>query len=130
MTGKKKPGAMPGCLTHVMCDRIVRSKNAARSLASLLGELGDLRGEPRDFAAGIVLVNDVSLRGAHQGGLGIRQRRHGSGAVAGLDRFFDITYGTAHLGAARLVDGGAAGGLVRRFFWGKGVWPGLKFLFG
>src|SRR3954451_17696195 len=81
MTGNKKArrdaGLFDAC--GVRPDRPIERMLLDRSrayLASLLGELGDLRGEPRDFAAGIVLVNDVSLGGAHQGGLGVRQRRH------------------------------------------------------
>ena len=36
--------------------------------------------------------------------------------------------GTAHLGAARLVDHGAAGDLARRFLGGSGIGHRLKFL--
>src|SRR5262249_44113806 len=42
-------------------------------------------------------------------------------AVATLDRFFDVADGAAHLGAARLVDHGAAGDLSRRFLCGSRV---------
>jgi hypothetical protein len=93
----------------------------------LFAKLGDLVRQPRDFAARIVLVNDVALRGTHQSGLGVRQRLQRSGTIAGLDRFFDLTHGSAHLGAARLVDGGAAGNLARRFLGGSGVGHSLKY---
>lgn len=115
-----------GLIDERNVDPISRSDDSTRSLAISLRELGDLRGEPRDFAAGVVLVDDVALRGTHQSGLGIRHRLQGSGAVAGLDGFLDGADGTAHLGAARLVDGGAAGDLARRFLGGSGVGHGLK----
>src|SRR3954469_15062275 len=92
-------------------DQMTRRTWSRSCLKSLLGELGNLRREARDFAAGVVLVDDVALRGAHQRGLGGRQRLHGGGAVAALDGFLDGAHGAAHLGAARLVDGGAAGDL-------------------
>ena len=124
MTGSKKARHEAG-LFH-RADRINRSDD----VAVLLRELGDLRGEARDFAAGVVLVNDVALGGAHQSRLGIRQRLHRGGAIAGCDGLFDIAHSAAHLGAARLVDGSAAGDLARRLLGGGGIGHGLNILCG
>jgi len=77
--------------------------------------------EAGHFAARIVLVNDVALRCAHQFRLGPHHRLHGRVAVTALDRFLDVADGAAHLGAARLVDHGAAGNLARRFLGGSRI---------
>src|SRR5215813_10409513 len=83
-------------------------------------------GEPRYLPARIVLVNDVALRRSHQLGFGARHRLQRSIAVAAIDRFLDGADGTAHLGAARLVDHGAAGNLARRFLGGSRIGHRLK----
>lgn len=84
----------------------------------LLRQLGDPVREPRDFAAGGVLVNDVALRGLHQLGLGSRHRLDGSVAVTLGERLFDHADRAAHLGAPRFVDEGAAGNLACRLLGG------------
>ena len=92
----------------------------------LLGELRDRARQARHLPARIVLVNDVALRRTHQLGLGAGHGLQRRGAVAALDRFLDIADGAAHLGAARLVDHGAAGDLARRFLGGSRVGHRLK----
>ena len=77
--------------------------------------------EPRDLSARIVFVNDVALRCLHQFGLRVRHRFERCSPVAALDRLFDRSYRAAHLGAARLVDDGAAGNLARRLLGGSGI---------
>jgi len=69
----------------------------------------------------MVLVNDVALRGLHQFRFGVLHRFQRGIAVAALDRFLDGSDCTAHLGAARLVDEGAAGNLAGRLFGGGGI---------
>src|SRR2546423_3311680 len=81
-------------------------------LSSLFCQLGNLVGEPRDFPARTVLVNDVALCCAHQLRLGLCHRLQCRGAVATLDRRFDHADGATHLGTARLVDSGATGNLA------------------
>ena len=83
--------------------------------------------QPRNLPARIVLVNDVALRRLHQLGLSLRHRLQCRIAVTALDRFFDAADGAAHLGAARLVDDGAAGNLARRLFGGSGIGHVLKY---
>jgi hypothetical protein len=80
----------------------------------LFRKLRDLMHQTRHFAARIVLVNDVALRGAHQLGLGARHRPQRCIAIAALDRFLDSADRAAHLRPARLIDQGAAGNLARR----------------
>ena len=110
---KEKPGEA-GLLTNIFLDQFY--------FASLLfRELGDLVDEPRNFSARAVLVNDVALRCLHQFRLGLRHRLQRRGAVAALDRLFDGADRATHLGAARLVDDGAAGNLARRLFGGSGI---------
>ena len=84
------------------------------SIEWLLRELRDLMRETRYFAARIVLVNDVALRGSHQFRLCARHRFQCSIAIAALDCFFDIAHRAAHLRATRFVDQGAASNLARR----------------
>jgi hypothetical protein len=106
-------------------------KRRAGSRASLainsLRKLCDLMSQSRNFAARAVLVNDVALRRPHQLGLRMRHRLHRSVAVAALDRFLDGTNSAAHLGAARLVDQGAAGSLARRLLGGSRIGHRLKY---
>ena len=91
-------------------------------------ELGDLMREARDLAARVVLVNDVALRCLHQfwfrTGHGLERRS----TVAACDGFLDEADRSAHLGAARFVDDGAAGNLARRLLGGSGIGHGLNFL--
>src|ERR1019366_5824765 len=104
---KKKPGAA-GLLTKYFS-------------ASLFRELCDLMREPRDLPARIVLVNDIALGCLHQLRLGARHRFQRGIAVAALDRLFDDADRAAHLGAARLVDDGAAGNLACRLLGGSRI---------
>jgi len=83
-------------------------------MAALLREFGDCVGQPGDLAARSILMDHVLLRGSHQLRLRFLQRCDGGGAVALLDRFLDAAHRTAHTGAARLVDGGAASDLAGR----------------
>jgi len=83
--------------------------------------------EPRDLSARIVLVNDVSLRCLHQFRLRARHCLQRRIAVAALDRLFDNANRAAHLGAARLVDDGAAGNLARRLLGGSSIGHVLKY---
>jgi hypothetical protein len=66
-------------------------------------------------------VNDVALRCLHQFGLRMRHCLQSCIAVAALDGFFDGADRATHLGAARLVDDGAAGNLAGRLFGGSGI---------
>src|SRR5258708_24047607 len=79
--------------------------------------------EPRDLSASIVLVNDVALRCLHQFRLRARHRLQRRSAVAALDRLFDDADRAAHLGAARLVDDGAAGNLAPLLLCGSPICP-------
>lgn len=77
--------------------------------------------EPRNFSARIVPVNDVALRGLHQFRFRVLHRFQRGIAVTALDRFLDGADRTAHLGATRLVDDGAAGNLAGRLLGGGGI---------
>jgi len=90
-------------------------------------ELRDLMGEPRNLPAGIVLVNDVALCRLHQFGLRARHRLQRRVTVAALDRFLDAADCTAHLGATRLIDDGAAGNLACRLLGGSSIGHGLNY---
>src|SRR3982074_1215164 len=83
--------------------------------------------EPRDLSARIVLVNDVALRCLHEFWFSARHRLQRRIAVAALDRLFDNADRAAHLGAARLVDDGAAGNLARRLLGGSRIGHVLKY---
>src|SRR6202048_4994857 len=83
--------------------------------------------ETRNLSARIVLVNDVALRRLHQLRLSARHRLLRRSAIAALDRLFDDADRTAHLGAARLVDDGAAGNLARRLLGGSRIGHILKY---
>ena len=87
----------------------------------LLGELVDLVGQALNLPARIVLVNDIPLRSLHQFGFRARHRLQRCIAVAALDRFLDGANRATHLGAARLVDDGAAGNLAGRLLGGGGI---------
>src|SRR6202795_4433413 len=90
-------------------------------------QLGDLMREPRDLSARIVLVNDVALRCLHEFRFRARHCLQRRIAVTALDRLFDNADRAAHLGAARLVDNGAAGNLARRLLGGSRIGHGLKY---
>jgi hypothetical protein len=83
--------------------------------------------EPRDLSARIVLVNDIALRCLHQLRFRARHRLQRCSAVAAFDGFFDSANRAAHLGAARLVDDGAAGDLARRLLGGSRIGHILKY---
>ena len=87
----------------------------------LFRELRDLMREPRNLSACIVLVNDLALRRPHEFWLGARHRLQGCITIATLDRLFDGSHRTAHLGAAGFVDDGAAGNLARRLLGGSRI---------
>src|ERR1700733_14736870 len=89
-------------------------------------ELGDLMRQPRNFPARIVLVNDIALRGLHELRLGMRHRLQRRVTIAALDRLFDGSNRATHLGAARLVDNGAAGNLAGRLLGGSSIGHALK----
>jgi len=93
---------------------------------SLFRELGDLMRQPRNLPARIVLVNDVALRCLHEFGFRMRHRLQCRVAVAALDRFFDVSNRATHLGAARLIDNGAASNLAGRLLGGSGIGHVLK----
>jgi len=90
-------------------------------------QLGDLMREPRDLSACIVLVNNIALCCLHEFRLGARHCLQRRVAVAALDRLFDNADRAAHLGAARLVDNGAAGNLARRLLGGSCIGHVLKY---
>jgi hypothetical protein len=113
----KKPGAA-GLLTNIFFSQFIRSS---------FRQLGDLMRQPRDLSARIVLVNDVALGCLHQLRFRVRHRLQRRIAVAALDRFFDNADRASHLGAARLVDDGAAGNLARRLFGGGRIGHVLKY---
>ena len=98
-----------------------RLSHVPDAAAELLGELRDLMGQTRYLPARIVLVNDVALGGLHQLGLGALHGVQRCGAVALCDGVFNDANRSAHLGAARLVDDGAAGNLARRLLGRSGV---------
>src|ERR1700730_15200973 len=83
--------------------------------------------EPRDLSARIVLVNDVALRCLHQFRLRERLWLQCRAAVPALDPLFETADTAAHLGAARLVDNGAAGNLARRLLGGSSIGHVLKY---
>src|SRR5258707_8662539 len=90
-------------------------------------QLGDLMREPRDLWARIVLVNNVALRCLHEFRFGAHYCLQRCIAVSALDRLFDNADRAAHLGAARLVDNGAAGNLARRLLGGSRIGHVLKY---
>src|ERR1700730_14602128 len=114
-------------MTNFNFDQVERSSTLT---FELLRKLCDLMAEPRHLPARIVPVNDVALRCAHQLGLGVRHRLERRVTVAALDRLLDGANGAAHLGAARLVDHGAAGNLAGRLLGGSGIGHRLEFLAG
>src|SRR5271163_4772385 len=87
----------------------------------LLRQLRNLMHKSRNLPARRVLVNDVALRRFHQLRLGTRHCLECCVAVTALDRFFDRSDRTAHLGAARFIDDGAAGNLARRLLGGSRI---------
>jgi hypothetical protein len=103
-----------------------RARRRLGLLAWLLAELRNRARQARHLPARVVLVNDVALRRTHQLGLGAGHRLQRRVAVAALDRFLDVADGAAHLGAARLVDHGAAGDLAGRLLGGSRVGHRLK----
>src|SRR5580692_8925925 len=82
------------------------------SFGSLFAELGNAVGEPRDFPAGGIAMDDALARGTHECRLGFSHGGGCRGAVAGRNRLLDLPHGTAHAGAPRLIDHGAAGDLT------------------
>jgi hypothetical protein len=66
-------------------------------------------------------MNDVFLRRAHDYRLGLLERSHCLASIAGVDRFLNSPYKTAHSGAAGLVDLGPARDLARCLAGGTGV---------
>src|SRR5712692_7964879 len=107
-SNRKKPGFYGRAATP----------SAKRARAALLSELGNLVVEARHLAARRVAVNHALLCGAHDQRLGLLQRIERLAAVAGRDRLLDLAHRSAQLGAARLVDLGAARDLARGFFSG------------
>src|SRR3984893_7814883 len=101
-------------------------KNCCFSISSFR-QLGDRMCEPRNFPTRIVLVNDIALRCLHQFRLRARHRLQRGIAITAADRLFDNADRTAHLGAARLVDDGAAGNLARRLLGGSSIGHVLKY---
>ena len=87
----------------------------------LFRELRDLMRQPRNLSARIVLVNDLALCRPHEFRLGARHRLQGCIPIAALDRLFDGSHRTAHLGAAGFVDDSAAGNLARRLLGGSSI---------
>src|ERR1700723_4247077 len=80
----------------------------------------------RNLSARRVLVTDIALSAFYQLRLGARHCLECCVAVTALDRFFDRSYRTTHLGAARFIDDGAAGNLARRLLGGSRIGPVLK----
>src|ERR1700744_4618360 len=89
-------------------------------------ELGDLMRQPRNLPARIVLVNDIALCRLHEFRLRTRHSLQRRVAVAALDRIFNRTNRATHLGAARLIDNGAAGNLAGRLLGGSSIGHVLK----
>jgi len=135
---RKRKARQSRALTNIRFDQfnrlIGRSVQPAsqpvtdQSTDQLFADLGDLVREARDLSAGIVLVNDVALRRLHQFRFGMGERLQRRVAIAALDRFLDGADRAAHLGAARLVDDGAASDLACRLLGGSRIGHGLKFL--
>ncbi len=57
-------------------------------------------------------MHDAGARGTNKSRLGFGHGGGGRSAVAGRDRLLDFAYCTAHTGAPRLIDHGAAGDLT------------------
>ena len=72
-------------------------------------------------------MNDIALRCLDEFRFGARHCLQRRIAVAALDRLFDRADHAAHLGAARLVDNGAAGNLAGRLFGGGSIGHVLKY---
>jgi len=128
IVNKSRRTQMRGAVRTV--EEAIKTGDKAAALKALASAVPAL---VRAAQRNIVHKNNASRkvsRLAHQSGLGIRQRLRSGSAVAGLDGFLDGAHGAAHLGAARLVDGGAAGNLARRFLGGSGVGHGLNVLCG
>src|ERR1700688_5151441 len=68
-----------------------------------LPELGDPMGKARNFAAGVVLVNDAALRRTHDDRFGLLESQQCRIAVAAGDRFLDFADRFAQQRTARLV---------------------------
>jgi hypothetical protein len=99
-----------------------RAKIARRDRAAkLLAELGDPVREPRDFAAGGVTVDDVFLRSADYGRLGLNHGRERRGAIARCDRLLDLAYRATQARASRFIDDGAARDLAGGFLGRLGI---------
>jgi hypothetical protein len=56
----------------------------------LLGEFGNSMGEPRNFAAGIILMHDAALGCAHDDWFRLLERRQGRVPIAARDSFLDF----------------------------------------
>src|SRR5580704_9521636 len=95
-----------------MSARCRASSAGPDSFGSLFAELGNAVGEPRNFPAGGVAMDDAGSRGTDERRLGFGHGGDGRGAVAGCDRLLDFAHGTAHAGTPRLIDHGAAGNLA------------------
>ena len=87
----------------------------------LLAELGDAVGEARNLAAGIVLMDDATLRSAHDHRLGRLQGCRSRRTVAASDRFLDFAHRAAQRRAPCLVDFGPTRDLARGFAGGLGI---------
>src|ERR1700730_7876588 len=109
-----------------MSARCRASSAGPDSFGSLFAELGNAVGEPRDFPAGGIAMDDAGARGSDESRLGFSHGGGGRGAVAGRDRLLDFAHGTAHTGAPRLVDHGAAGDLTGGFLGGLGISHGVS----
>ena len=66
-------------------------------------------------------MNDAVVGATDQRRFGFRHRGERRGAIAGGNRFFDLTNRRAHPRTPPLVDRSAAGDLTRGFFGGFGI---------
>src|ERR1700692_4176070 len=71
-------------------------------------------------------MDDAGARGTHESRLGFSHGGGGRSPVAGGDRLFDLAHRTAHAGAPRLVDHGAAGDLAGGLLGGLGISHGVS----
>ena len=99
------------------CDNLLENYRAA--VRKLFRELRDPVRKPRDSAAGIILMDDAELCGAHDGRLGALHRVGCLAAVAGSYRFLNVAHRIFQRSSARFVDfrlaRGLPGGLTGRF---------------
>ena len=93
---KEKPGRGRALLTNILFSQLYFASLAIWCVSATL-------------CGSHFLIDDIALGGLHQFRFRVRHRLQRRIAVAALDGFFDRADRATHLGAARLVDDGAAG---------------------